>query len=199
MHGNLFAILIKGENTMLFDGKIYTELKDFPGYYVHQDWELIRETVKGIKICGQTPNSEIDPYWTVTVKTPEGRYCKRSMHRLLMETFAPNPENKQHVNHIDGDKTSRDFNNLEWSAPKENAQHAFDTGLSHKRYSYVEVHQYDLQGNYLNSFDSGCIAEQATGIAKQNISKCTLGLRKRAGEFMWSSVKYKSIEAYKRK
>ena len=51
------------------------------------------------------------------------------MHRLLMQTFVPNPQNKAHVNHIDGDKSNNDLANLEWATEKENEQHAVRTGL----------------------------------------------------------------------
>lgn len=43
--------------------------------------------------------------------------------------FHPNPENKETVNHKDGNKENNNENNVEWSTRSENVQHAFDTGL----------------------------------------------------------------------
>ena len=51
------------------------------------------------------------------------------IHKAVAETFISNPESKETVNHIDGNKQNNSIENLEWSTYSENMQHAFDTGL----------------------------------------------------------------------
>ena len=53
-----------------------------------------------------------------------------SIHRLVAKAFIPNPESKSFINHKDGNRFNNYFENLEWSTPSENNQHALKMGLS---------------------------------------------------------------------
>jgi hypothetical protein len=51
------------------------------------------------------------------------------VHRVIAKAFIPNPEGKNFVNHIDGNKLNNNISNLEWCTSSENNKHAIITGL----------------------------------------------------------------------
>lgn len=58
-----------------------------------------------------------------------GKRKNKRLHRLIAKAFIPNPFNKPHVNHIDGNKLNNCIDNLEWCDHKENMSHASKTKL----------------------------------------------------------------------
>lgn len=59
----------------------------------------------------------------------------RLLHRLLAQTFIPNPDNLPCVNHKDGNKLNNELSNLEWCTHSHNNKHAYKTGL--KKYAFT--------------------------------------------------------------
>jgi hypothetical protein len=52
-----------------------------------------------------------------------------ALHRLIALAFIENPQNKEQVNHIDGNKNNNRVDNLEWVTNSENQLHKFQIGL----------------------------------------------------------------------
>lgn len=52
------------------------------------------------------------------------------IHRLVAETFIPNPKNLPQVDHIDTDKANCRVENLRWATGEENRKYAAEKGLA---------------------------------------------------------------------
>lgn len=110
------------ENGQSAAKQIY-RIKDIPG------WEGLYACDTEGKIWSYRTNKFLSPsksktgYLHVTFTNNGKRYDYR-VHRLIAMTFLDNPENKEQVNHIDGNKLNNYLSNLEWCTAEENIEHA---------------------------------------------------------------------------
>lgn len=69
--------------------------------------------------------------WQYMKTVMDGRTIR--VHRVVAQTWIPNPDGKPFINHINGDKTDNRIENLEWCSNAENIRHAYRTGLEQKQ------------------------------------------------------------------
>jgi NUMOD4 motif-containing protein/HNH endonuclease len=119
-----------------------------------------------------------------------------STHRMVAQSFIPNPENKREVNHINGIKTDNRVENLEWNTSKENKAHAIKNGLAvmpeHKssgdHVGSKTVLQYDMNMVLIKEYPSGADAAREHKYIPEGIYNCCRGVFKHYKGFIW---KYK--------
>lgn len=108
------------------------DIKGFEGVYAVTEggeiWSYPRNGTGGHNGIFMKQNLHTHGYLQVCLKT-KGTASTRYAHRLVAETYLPNPYKKSEVNHKNGIKTDNRVENLEWSSSGENKQHAYDTGL----------------------------------------------------------------------
>ena len=102
------------------------------------------------------------------------------IHRLVAESFLPNPQNLPQINHIDENKKNNCVDNLEWCNAKYNinyGEHNKKVGKSHCKKVYcVELGKV---------FESAKLAAMQLGLSDSNIAKCCKGKYKTTGGYHW--------------
>lgn len=144
----------------------------------------------------------------------DGKHHKENIHRLVAETFIENPNNLPCVNHKDENKDHNmiwvnddgsidyDKSNLEWCTHKYNSNYGTNP---HKQSikaknsptwqiavekSKIKVNQYDLNGNYIKTWNSFAdIAKYLNIINASNIVACCKGKKKTSYGYKWSYEK----------
>lgn len=110
----------------------WANIKGFEHYQISD-----KGNVKGPRgIMKTRPNSR--GYMIVGLRNKTDKQKIFSVHRLVAEHFIDKPDNKNYVNHIDGNKSNNVKDNLEWVTQSENQIHAYENNLQMKTPEQVE-------------------------------------------------------------
>ena len=71
------------------------------------------------------------------------------VHRMVAETFIPNPDNLPQVNHKNGIKTDNRVENLEWCDGSYNIKHAYANGLIPRGEKHYLAKLSDIEVKYI--------------------------------------------------
>ena len=139
-------------------------------------------------------------------KNEETKTCK--VHRLVAQTFLPNPEGKPQVNHkIEGDEgkkinivifnedgtIDKERTTIEWVTAKENSNYgtrnercakAISKAMTNGKLS-KPVLQFTLDGEFIREWPSTREIERQLGFDNSAVGRCCLGKQKTAYGFRW--------------
>lgn len=94
---------------------IWVKLSRFKNYSINELCQVRNDNTGHLKNSYKNKNNG---YFMVDL-WEDNRSNKVTIHRLLAETFIPNPENKPTVDHADGNRENNDLKNLRWATYSE--------------------------------------------------------------------------------
>ena len=168
--------------------------KDVPwyewNYQVSNLWQ-----VKSLKLWKERilkPSDNSHWYLILHLYKNKKAICKK-VHRLVLLWFKW--DSKLHCNHKNWDRTDNRLINLEYCTRSENERHKFHTlwyrwsnfwkyGINSNGRT-VKVDQYDLDKNFIKTWDSISDVYRELDIIPWNISKVCKWERRKAGNFIW--------------
>jgi hypothetical protein len=176
------------------------EIKDFPNYLVTDKGEILSKNYhREGRIAKLQPRIKENGYPYVILRKDGLNYTK-TIHRIVAESFIPNPDNKQTVNHKNGNKTDNRVENLEWATQSENIKHAYRVlkrqinknwlGKFGKNNPKSKIVIQLFNKNIIAEFNGLHEAERQTHINRVSIKLVCQGKRNSAGGYQW---RYKNI------
>lgn len=114
--------------------ELFRTIQEFPSYQISNLGNIKNKKGQLLVIGKRRTNSG---YIQVRLYK-DGKYHYRYLHRLIAETFVPNPNNYRTINHIDGNKLNNNIENLEWASDEMQQRHAFLLSLKPSGKSFTE-------------------------------------------------------------
>lgn len=96
----------------------YKKIQNKKDYFVDKNGSVVHLR----KIKGKWEAHQIKPFVSKSgyLYVDLGQKCRRGVHQLVALNFCDNPNKKNIINHIDGNKLNNVSSNLEWCTQKEN-------------------------------------------------------------------------------
>lgn len=109
--------------------EIWKDITGYEGKYQVSTSGSIRNILKNNQL---KPSPDTKGYTRVNL-WKDGSYKTKKIHRLVAEVFLKNDNDYAQVNHIDGDKSNNNIDNLEWCDQSYNIKHAYANNLLSKK------------------------------------------------------------------
>lgn len=161
--------------------EIYKDIKGYEGKYQVSNLGNVKSCKKNklLSIYKQD-----DGYVRVSLwKNNKGKTYY--VHRLVAMAFIDNPNKLPEVNHKDENKNNNYVGNLEWCTSQYNMNYGNGAHKKSAENHRKPINQYDLQGDFIKSWNSGTEISKVTGYSHSNITRCCKNKVKTAYGFIW--------------
>jgi hypothetical protein len=153
------------------NGEIWEVVPNFEKYEASTSGRIrnikLKTLLKPSKLCSG--------YYASSLRNQSNKAINIKFHRIIAQTFIPNPENKPTVNHKDKNKENNTVDNLEWATQKEQISHQWNINPPERKQSkqiVYEVQQQNEEWKKILGYDGYTISNH--GRLKYIIKKGTI-------------------------
>ena len=163
--------------------------------------DRVVKTKNGMRLIkGRILKQQLNRYgYLFTDFSVNGKKVNRKVHRIIAQTFLPNPDNLPQVNHINCNRTENNVDNLEWCTPQYNMQYKEKYGISAAEAVGCHVYAINLTTLEVSWFKSQMEASLELDICRPGINSVIRGKRKTAGGYWFVNDDDNVIETVKAK
>jgi hypothetical protein len=156
------------DNQIVMEGIV---LKQYPydGRYYISECGKIWSSIKKIWM---TANISRLGYAQINILNPRTNRAFSAVHRIIAYTWIGNPpEDKQEINHKDGDKLNNHASNLEWCSRSQNVKHGFDSGLFNSKREAISENNRKLwaEGKKQKMIDAAAFKKKNKHLFEQSV------------------------------
>lgn len=149
------------------------QIKEFSDYYVSVNGDIFSNKYGKLRLLKTYKSMSGKGYHMVDLRK-DGKTFKKLVHRLVAETFIPNQNLYNVVNHIDANIYNNCVDNLEWCTVKHNINQSYVTSGVDQTRNFVNCFLYK-DGNILGEFRSineACMyARNLYGVSYSTLNK----------------------------
>lgn len=143
---------------------MWKQIKDYPRYEVNEDGDV--RIITTHKLLSKYKNS--NGYYRVMLLSSNKKKYNVFIHRIVAETFIPNPLNYKYVNHKDENKANNSVNNLEWCTSSYNRRYGTLSSRLSSMFSIPIVSKDENETRLYRSFKDAAVFNN---VSPGNISR----------------------------
>lgn len=186
---------------IFMEQEIWKPIKGYEGLYEISNLGIVRNKRKQIRKLTK------DKYGYMRLSLcKNGKHKGYTLHRLLMDAFVENIDNKPQIDHIDGNKLNNSLSNLRYVTQKENLNNPNTKGAGWKnnnkdyivskilntrikngcKYAPMTIYAYNTNGSFFRSFPSINEAGRYFNVTPKKIQVVLDDNSKIACGYLWS-------------
>lgn len=178
------------DHPVCLEGEVFKAIQGNPDYWASNRNRIASAKRKKLGMKIMKPTLKSTGYMNISMLDENNKVCTYRFHIIIAKTWLPNPRHLPVVNHIDGDKTNNNLDNLEWTTYRNNSIHSTRV-LGHKppitKRVLKPVMQFTLKGKFVAKYESSWDASEKTGLWRSNITSVCGNMKYKAtcGGFVW--------------